>query len=134
MGRSHDSHLEPAPLEACGFHLAGAALADGSDNELHELGEQVALGLLGSPTLSTMPADALIGAVAQARRVLYEAELATSEFKTCLARLDALRGRVAEQLATLAKLTAAQIEQRLRDGMMRDAAYAAVWHGGLASF
>ena len=122
------------PLDACGFHLAGAALADGTDDELRALGEQVALGLLGSPALSVAPREALTCAIDRARRVLFDAELPTPEFSTCLARLDGLRLRVAEQLTALAKLTAAQIEQRLRETVMRDAAYAAVWHGGLMSF
>ena len=122
------------PLDACGLHLAGAALADGTDDELRALGEQVALGLLGSPALSVAPREALSCAIDRARRVLFDAELPTPEFSTCLARLDRLRARVAEQLGTLAKLTAAQIEQRLRDTLIRDASYAAVWHGGLMSF
>lgn len=66
--------------------------------------------------------------------MLFDAELPTPEFSTCLARLDGLRVRVAEQLTTLARLTAAQIEQRLRDTVIRDASYAAAWHGGLTSF
>jgi hypothetical protein len=122
------------PIDACGFHLAGAALADGSDDELRALGEQVALGLLGSPALSVAPREALTCAIDRARRVLFDAELPTPEFSTCLARLDGMRARVAEQLGALAKLTAAQIEQRLRDAVIRDASYAAAWHGGLASF
>src|SRR4051794_20028283 len=122
------------PLDACGFHLAGAALADGTDDELRALGEQVALGLLGSPALSVAPREALICAIDRARRVLFDAELPTPEFSRSLARLDGLRARVAEQLASLAKLTAAQVEQRLRATVMRDASYAAVWHGGLLSF
>src|SRR5262245_52567494 len=122
------------PLDACGFHLAGAALCDGTDDELRELGEQVALGLLGSPALAVAPREALTCAIDRARRMLFDAELPTPEFSTCLARLDGLRVRVAEQLGALAKLTAAQIEQRLRETLVRDAAYAAVWHGGLMSF
>jgi nucleotide-binding universal stress UspA family protein len=122
------------PLDACGFHLAGAALADGTDDELRALGEQVALGLLGSPALSVAPREALTCAIDRARRLLFDAELPTPEFSTCLARLDGLRARVADQLTALAKLTAAQIEQRLRDTLIRDASYAAVWHGGLTSF
>ena len=66
--------------------------------------------------------------------MLFRSELPTPEFSTCLARLDGLRARVVEQLTSLAKLTAAQIEQRLRDTVVRDAAYAAAWHGGLMSF
>jgi nucleotide-binding universal stress UspA family protein len=122
------------PIDACGFHLAGAALADGTDDELRVLGEQVALGLLGSPALSVAPREALTCAIDRARRVLFDAELPTPEFSTCLARLDGLRTRVAEQLGALAKLTAAQIEQRLRETLIRDASYAAAWHGGLMSF
>ena len=122
------------PIDACGFHLAGAALADGSDDELRALGEQVALGLLGSPALPVAPREALTCAIDRARRMLFDAELPTPEFSTCLARLDGLRVRVAEQLTGLAKLTAAQIEQRLRDTVIRDASYAAAWHGGLLSF
>ena len=122
------------PIDACGFHLAGAALADGTDDELRALGEHVALGLLGSPSLSVAPREALTCAIDRARRMLFDAELPTPEFSTCLARLDRLRVRVAEQLGTLAKLTAAQIEQRLHDTVMRDASYAAAWHGGLISF
>jgi hypothetical protein len=122
------------PIDACGFHLAGAALVDGTDDELRALGEQVALGLLGSPALSVAPREALACAIDRARRMLFDAELPTPEFSSCLARLDGLRTRVAEQLGTLAKLTAAQIEQRLRESVVRDAAYAAVWHGGLISF
>ena len=122
------------PLDACGFHLAGAALSDGTDDELRELGEQVALGLLASPALSVAPREALSCAIDRARRMLFDAELPTPEFSTCLARLDGLRVRVAEQLTSLARLTAAQIEQRLRDTVIRDAAYAAAWHGGLTSF
>jgi len=122
------------PLDACGFHLAGAALCDGTDAELRELGEQVALGLLGSPSLSVAPREALGCAIDRARRMLFDAELPTPEFSRSLARLDGLRARVAEQLGALAKLTAAQIEQRLRETVVRDAAYAAVWHGGLMSF
>jgi hypothetical protein len=122
------------PLDACGFHLAGAALADGSDDELRALGEQVALGLLGSPALSVAPREALSCAIDRARRVLFDAELPTPEFSICLSRLDGLRARVTEQLGTLAKLTAAQIEQRLRETVIRDASYAAAWHGGLMSF
>jgi hypothetical protein len=122
------------PLDACGFHLAGAALADGTDDELRALGEQVALGLLGSPALAVAPREALTCAIDRARRVLFDAELPTPEFSTCLARLDGLRVRVTEQLSTLARLTAAQIEQRLRDTVIRDASYAAAWHGGLTSF
>jgi hypothetical protein len=122
------------PLDACGFHLAGAALADGSDDELRALGEQVALGLLGSPALSVAPREALTCAIDRARRMLFDAELPTPEFSTCLSRLDGLRARIAEQLGALTKLTAAQIEQRLRDTVIRDASYAAAWHGGLLSF
>jgi len=122
------------PIDACGFHLAGAALADGSDDELRALGEQVALGLLGSPALSVAPREALTCAIDRARRVLFDAELPTPEFSTCLARLDGMRARVADQLGTLAKLTAAQIEQRLRDTVIRDASYAAAWRGGFTSF
>ena len=122
------------PLDACGFHLAGAALADGSDDELRALGEQVALGLLSSPALSVAPREALTCAIDRARRMLFDAELPTPEFSNCLSRLDGLRARVAEQLTGLAKLTAAQIEQRLRDTVIRDASYAAAWHGGLLSF
>lgn len=122
------------PLDACGFHLAGAALCDGTDDEWRELGEQVALGLLGSPALSVAPREALTCAIDRARRMLFDAELPTPEFSTCLARLDGLRARVTEQLTSLAKLTAAQIEQRLRDTVIRDASYAAAWHGGLMSF
>ena len=107
------------PIDACGLHLAGAALADGTDDELRALGEQVALGLLGSPALSVAPREALTCAIDRARRVLFDA---------------GLRTRVAEQLTTLARLTAAQIEQRLRDTVIRDASYAAAWHGGLTSF
>jgi hypothetical protein len=121
-------------IDPLGFHLAGAALADGTDAELAELGEQVALGLLGSPSLAAEPGDALTGVVASARRVLFEAELPLPEFTTCLGRLDALRVRVADQLVSLARLTAVQIEQRLRETVLRDASYAAVWHGGLMSF
>jgi hypothetical protein len=122
------------PLDACGFHLAGAALADATDDELRALGEQVALGLLGSPALSVAPREALTCAIDRARRMLFDAELSTPEFSTCLSRLDGLRARVAEQLGALAKLTAAQIEQRLRETVVRDASYAAAWHGGLLSF
>ncbi len=122
------------PLDACGFHLAGAALAHCTDDELRALGEQVALGLLVSPALSVAPREALTCAIDRARRVLFDAELPTPEFSACLARLDALRARVAEQLGALARLTAAQVEQRLRDSVIRDASYAAMWHGGLASF
>jgi hypothetical protein len=128
--------MEPPdlPLDACGFHLAGAALTDGTNDELRALGEQVALGLLGSPTLSVAPREALTCAIDRARRMLFDAELPTPEFSTCLARLDGLRVGVTEQLGTLAKLTAAQIEQRLRETVIRDASYAAAWHGGLMSF
>ncbi len=122
------------PLDACGFHLAGAALEAASDDELRALGEQVALGLLGSPALSVAPREALTCAIDRARRVLFDAELPTPEFSTCLARLDALRTPIAEQLTVLARLTAAQVEQRLRDTLVCDAAYAAAWHVGLASF
>jgi hypothetical protein len=122
------------PIDACGFHLAGAALTDGSEDELRALGEQVALGLLGSPALSVAPREALTCAIERARRMLFDAELPTPEFSTCLSRLDGLRARIAEQLGALAKLTAAQIEQRLRDTVIRDASYAAAWHGGLLSF
>jgi hypothetical protein len=122
------------PLDACGFHLAGAALADATDDELRALGEQVALGLLGSPALSVAPREALTCAIDRARRMLFDAELSTPEFSTCLSRLDGLRARVAEQLGALAKLTAAQIEQRLRETVVRDASYAVAWHGGLLSF
>jgi hypothetical protein len=122
------------PIDACGFHLAGAALADGSDDELRALGEQVALGLLGSPALSVAPREALTCAFDRARRVLFDAELPTPEFSTCLGRLDGLRGRVTEQLTAFAKLTAGQLEQRLRETVIRDASYAAAWHGGLISF
>jgi hypothetical protein len=122
------------PIDACGFHLAGAALCDGTENELRALGEQVALGLLGSPALTVAPREALSCAIDRARRMLFDAELPTPEFSTCLARLDGLRARVAEQLGALAKLTAAQIEQRLRETVIRDASYAAAWHGGLLSF
>ena len=122
------------PIDACGFHLAGAALADGTDDELRAVGEQVALGLLGSPALSVAPGEALTCAIDRARRMLFDAELPTPEFSTCLARLDRLRLRVAEQLTTFAKLTAAQVEQRLRETVIRDASYAAAWHGGLISF
>jgi hypothetical protein len=122
------------PIDACGFHLAGASLTDGSEDELRALGEQVALGLLGSPSLSLAPREALSCAIDRARRMLFDAELPTPEFSTCLSRLDGLRARIAEQLGALAKLTAAQIEQRLRDTVIRDASYAAAWHGGLISF
>jgi hypothetical protein len=122
------------PIDACGFHLAGASLTDGSEDELRALGEQVALGLLGSPSLSLAPREALSCAIDRARRMLFDAELPTPEFSTCLSRLDGLRARIAEQLGALAKLTAAQIEQRLRDTVIRDASYAAAWHGGLLSF
>ena len=127
--------MEPdLPIDACGFHLAGAALTDGTDDELRALGEQVALGLLGSPALSVAPREALTCAIDRARRMLFDAELPTPEFSTCLERLDQLRVRVAEQLGALARLTAAQIEHHLRATVVRDASYAAAWHGGLTSF
>jgi hypothetical protein len=111
--------------DAFGHYLAGASLADGTDAELSEIGETLALGMLGS----SQPASSLPGIVSRARRILFDAELDTPEFSACLARLEALSHRAAERLAAMAKLTAEQVERRLRDGVMRDAAYAAWLHG-----
>ena len=121
------------PLDAFGHYLAGASLADGSETELTEIGETLALGLLGSPSLSAAPARSLQGAVARARRILFDAELDS--------RRSAPASRVSKRSATAPPSASPPWpadrradRARLRDGVMRDAGYAAFWHGGLEAF